>query len=139
MIEFHYESTFELENASYYSDWITRVIVSEGFRLNELNYIFCEDSYLLEINRNYLNHDTFTDIITFDYSQGNELGGDIFISVERVKENAEIFEVNVDIELKRVMAHGVLHMMGYNDKSELESELMRKKENEKIELFHVEQ
>ena len=139
MIEFHYETTFELENTSYYSDWITRVVISEGFRLNELNYIFCDDSYLLEINRKYLNHDTFTDIITFDYSQGNEVGGDIFISVERVKENAEIFEANVDIELKRVMAHGVLHMMGYNDKSELESEVMRKKENEKIELFHVEQ
>ena len=139
MIEFHYETTFELENTSYYSDWITRVVISEGFRLNELNYIFCDDSYLLEINRKYLNHDTFTDIITFDYSQGNEVGGDIFISVERVKENAEIFEVNDDIELKRVMAHGVLHMMGYNDKSELESEVMRKKENEKIELFHVEQ
>jgi len=139
MIEFHYETAFELENTSYYSDWITRTVASEGFQLNELNYIFCDDSYLHEINYKYLNHDTFTDIIAFDYSQDNEVGGDIFISVERVKENAEIFEVNVDIELKRVMAHGVLHMMGYNDKSDAEAKVMRKKENEKMELFHVEQ
>ena len=82
---------------------------------------------------------TFTDIITFDYSEGDEVGGDVFISVERVRENADIFAVEMDIELKRVMAHGVLHMMGYNDKSEAEAGEMRRKENEKIKLFHVEQ
>ena len=101
-------------------------------------FIFCDDEYLLKINQDYLHHDTFTDIITFPYEDFNGIAGDVFISVERVKENAAEFEVDFDLELKRVMAHGVLHLLGFGDKSEEEASLMRLKEDEKIKLFHVE-
>ncbi|WP_394748017.1 rRNA maturation RNase YbeY [Spongiimicrobium salis] len=139
MIEFHFEGKFQLEHKNYYSDWISRILSSELFELGELCYIFCDDDYLHQINSKYLKHDTYTDIITFDYTNGNCVGGDVFISVERVRENAIDFDVDFTEELKRVMAHGVLHLMGYKDKSEGERREMRKKENEKIELFHVEQ
>jgi rRNA maturation RNase YbeY len=103
-----------------------------------LDYIFCDDEYLLKINQDYLDHDTYTDIITFPYGDLNVIAGDIFISVERVKENAVNFRVDFELELKRVMAHGVLHLLGYGDKSEEEVLQMRLKEDEKIKLFHVE-
>jgi rRNA maturation RNase YbeY len=93
----------------------------------------------LEVNRKYLNHDTFTDIITFDYSDGKRIGGDVFISIDRVKENAMIFKTEFEKELLRVMAHGILHLFGYMDKTKVEKEQMRSKEDEKIKLFHVEQ
>ena len=102
------------------------------------NYIFCDDDYLLNLNEQYLDHDTITDIISFDYSVGNELHGDIFISVERVRENAQDFSVTFEEELKRVLVHGVLHYCGYKDKSEEDEQLMRSKEDEKIKMFHVE-
>lgn len=139
MISFNYETEFEISNEEVYTEWISRVIQSEGKSEGEINYIFCDDAYLLEINQQYLDHDTYTDIISFDYSVGNELNGDIFISVERVKENAEEFSVEFEEELKRVMAHGVLHYSGYKDKSEEDEKLMRQKEDEKIAMFHVEQ
>jgi len=138
MIDFNYELDFEISNESYYSDWLTRVINSEDKILGELTYVFCTDEYLLNINQEYLNHDTFTDIITFDYCEGQLISGDIFISVDRVKENAEEFEVDFAEELHRVMAHGVLHLIGFKDKTESEAALMRLKEEEKIKLFHVE-
>ena len=138
MIDFHYETDFELNNSSDYSDWIRRIITSESFLIGDINYIFCDDAYLLEINQKYLNHDTYTDIITFDYSDGKTLNSDICISVERVKENAESFKVDFRNELLRVMSHGVLHLCGFKDKSEEEAYLMRLKEEEKIKLFHVE-
>lgn len=138
MISFNYETNFALENESNYEDWITRIIYSEGFEVGEINYIFCDDEYLHKINMEYLNHDTLTDIISFDYSVGNLLQGDIFISVERVADNAKDFNVTFDEELKRVLSHGVLHYCGYKDKSPKDEALMREKEEEKMKMFHVE-
>ena len=138
MISFNYETDFTLDNESIYEDWISRIINSEGFELGEINYIFCDDEYLHKINVEYLNHDTLTDIISFDYSVGNILQGDIFISTERVADNAKDFNVVFDVELKRVMSHGVLHYCGYKDKTDIDAALMRSKEEEKIKLFHVE-
>ncbi len=139
MISFNYETNFALENESNYEDWITRIIYSEGFEAGEINYIFCDDEYLHNINVEYLKHDTLTDIISFDYSVGNLLQGDIFISVERVADNAKDFNVTFEEELKRVLSHGVLHYCGYKDKSPKDETLMRKKEEEKMKMFHVEQ
>ena len=139
MISFNYETDFTLDNESIYKDWIFRIVDSEGFELGEINYIFCDDEYLHKINFEYLNHDTLTDIISFDYSVGNILQGDIFISTERVSDNAKDFRVVFDEELKRVMSHGVLHYCGYKDKSTADEAIMRSKEDEKIAMFHVEQ
>lgn len=138
MISYNYETEFELSNEVVFSNWISKVIESENKKEGEINYIFCDDEYLLEINQQYLDHDTLTDIISFDYSVGNELHGDIFISVDRVRENAEDFKVSFDEELKRVMIHGVLHYCGYKDKTDSDEQLMRTKEDEKIKMFHVE-
>ena len=139
MIEFHFESEFVLEDTSEHSHWINRIIESEGFHLGELAYVFCNDAYLLKLNQDYLGHDTFTDIITFDYTQGKTVSGDVFISTERVFENAKMFGIEFREELLRVMCHGILHLMGYKDKTEEEEFLMRNKEDEKIKMFHVEQ
>lgn len=139
MIDFNYECDFTLENEEAISAWLSAVIVSENKNEGEINYIFCDDEYLLKINMEYLNHDTLTDIISFDYTVGNELNGDIFISVERVQDNANDFNVSFDEELKRVIVHGVLHYCGYKDKDEESEQLMRAKEDEKIAMFHVEQ
>ena len=139
MIYFNYETDFELENETSYEKWISTIIQSEEKEEGEINYIFCDDDYLLKINVDYLDHDTLTDIISFDYSEGNFLQGDIFISIERVRENAAEFNTIFEEELKRVMAHGILHYCGYKDKSEEESLAMRQKEEEKIKMFHVEQ
>jgi rRNA maturation RNase YbeY len=138
MISFNYETPFILENESIYEDWISRIIVSEGFEEGEINYIFCDDAYLHKINMEYLNHDTLTDIISFDYTVGNVLQGDIFVSVERVQDNATDYKVSFDEELKRVLSHGVLHYCGYKDKSPEDEVIMRNKEDEKIKMFHVE-
>jgi rRNA maturation RNase YbeY len=137
MISFNYETDFTLDNETVFSDWLSEVISSELKNEGEINYIFCDDDYLLEINQQYLDHDTLTDIISFDYSVGNELHGDIFISVERVRDNAIDFNVSFEDELKRVMVHGVLHYCGYKDKSESDERMMREKEEEKMKMFHV--
>lgn len=139
MIDFNYECDFTLENEEAISAWLSAVIVSENKNEGEINYIFCDDEYLHKINMEYLNHDTLTDIISFDYTVGNELNGDIFISVERVQDNANDFNVSFEEELKRVIVHGVLHYCGYKDKDEESEQLMRAKEDEKIAMFHVEQ
>ncbi|MCL5247285.1 rRNA maturation RNase YbeY [Cellulophaga sp. 20_2_10] len=138
MIDFHYETEFSLEDNTRYIDWINRIIASEEHLVGDINYIFCDDAYLLSINQQYLDHDTYTDIITFDYTDGKLIGSDIYISVDRVKENAVDFKVDFSQELLRVMAHGILHLCGYKDKSTEEAALMRSKEEEKIKLFHVE-
>ena len=138
MISFNYETDFELENEAQYEDWISRIIESEGFDEGEINYIFCDDDYLHKINVEYLDHDTLTDIISFDYTVGNLIQGDIFVSVERVKDNANDFNVSFGEELKRVLSHGVLHYCGYKDKSPKDEALMRSKEEEKMLMFHVE-
>jgi len=139
MIEFFFETEFKLEGLNYYSDWINRIINSEQASSGSISYIFCDDAYLLEINKKYLGHDYFTDIITFDYCEGIVIEGDIFISINRVRENALLFNVTFEHELRRVMAHGVLHLLGYDDKVEDAKSEMRKKENEKLKMFHVEQ
>jgi probable rRNA maturation factor len=129
MIQFNYETDFSLEDEDRLSAWISSVIASEGFTEEEINYIFCDDEYLFKLNVEFLDHDTLTDIISFDYSIRKIIQGDIFISVERVKENAEEFNVEFLNELYRVMVHGVLHYCGYKDKSETDEALMRSKED----------
>lgn len=119
-------------------EWIERVIVSDNYKLGELSYVFTSDESLLEINRSYLNHDTFTDIITFDYSDEEDVvNGEIIISVDRVKENAEKYEVDFKHELARVMIHGVIHLLGYDDKTPNQKTIMRKKENTCISLLKI--
>jgi probable rRNA maturation factor len=139
MINFNYETDFVLDNEAVYSSWLSLVITSENKKEGEINFIFCDDEYLHKINMEYLNHDTLTDVISFDYSLGNELHGDIFISIERVIDNAKDFNVSFSDEIKRVIVHGVLHYCGFKDKTPEDEALMRSKEDEKIALFHVEQ
>ena len=138
MISFNYESDFSLEQEDVYASWIETIVESENKILGEISYIFCDDEYLHSINMQYLNHDTLTDIISFDYTEGDIISGDIFVSIERVEDNAKDFNVSFDEELKRVLAHGVLHYCGYKDKTDTDAALMRSKEEEKIKLFHVE-
>ncbi|NJW51978.1 rRNA maturation RNase YbeY [Salinimicrobium oceani] len=139
MINFYSENEFELENPATYENWVKRVIASEGKKTGEISFIFCDDDYLLEINKKYLDHDTYTDIISFDNTVGNILNGDIFISTQRVSENAETYHVSGEEELRRVIIHGVLHLCGYHDKTSDEAQEMRVKEEEKMKMFHVEQ
>jgi len=139
MINFNYESEFTLDNEEAIATWLSSVIVSENKSEGEINYIFCDDEYLHKINIEYLNHDTLTDIISFDYTMGNEISGDVFVSIERVLDNSKDFNTGFEDELKRVLVHGVLHYCGYKDKSKEDEALMRSKEDEKIAMFHVEQ
>lgn len=139
MIDFNYETEFTLENEDAISNWISNVIQSENKKEGDVNYIFCDDEYLLQINQEHLQHDYYTDIISFDYTVGNEINGDMFISIDRVKDNAIEYNVSFEEELRRVLAHGILHYCGYKDKSEAEELLMRSKEDEKLAMFHVEQ
>lgn len=130
MITFAVEDlNFELRSKKVIRRWIDQVVTSENFELGPLTYIFCSDAYLHEMNVKYLNHDTLTDIISFDYSQGSTISGDLFISYERVKENATVFKTNVRNELHRVMIHGVLHLCQYGDKTRSEKKEMRDKED----------
>jgi len=129
MIAFNYETSFSLSDEQKTSDWIKDCITKEKFELGEINYVFCDDDYLHKINMEFLQHDTLTDIISFDYSLGKLVNGDIFISVDRVKENAQEFNVPIEEELHRVIIHGVLHYMGYKDKTDEEKQMMRDKEN----------
>ncbi len=138
-IEFHYKLDFLLHNEDKYRTWINEILISEEFTAGAINYIFCKDEDLLKIHKEHLAQETFTDIITFDYSDLREVSGDIFISIDRVSENAKTYKSGFDEELLRVMSHGLLHMMGYNDKDEVDLRLMRLKEEEKIKMFHVEQ
>lgn len=138
-INFFSENDFVLEGEEHFVSWIERVISSEGKKLEEISFIFCDDDYLLELNVEYLDHDTYTDIISFDYSVGNILQGDIYISTQRVAENAQEYNVSFEEEMRRVIIHGVLHLAGYKDKNEEDSSIMRMKEEEKLKLFHVEQ
>lgn len=139
MINFNYETDFSLDNEEAIASWLSNVISSENKKEGDISYIFCDDEYLHKINVEYLNHDTLTDVISFDYTMGNQISGDCFISIERVKDNAVDFNVPFEEEIKRVLVHGMLHYCGYKDKTESEEALMRAKEDEKIALFHVEQ
>jgi len=129
MIIYNSENTFSLKNEQQLSKWIEFTIHQENKALGELNYIFCNDDYLLNINIKQLKHNTLTDIISFDYSIDNIISGDVFISTERVTENAFLFNNLFDDEMHRVMIHGVLHYCGYKDKTNDEKKLMRSKED----------
>ena len=129
MISFNYETNFSLEDEGKISDWIVNVIDKEKYKLEEVNYVFCDDDYLHKLNVEFLHHDTLTDIISFDYSVGKVIQGDVFISVERVAENAIEYKVSFLEELHRVIVHGILHYCGYKDKTEKDVVLMRSKEN----------
>jgi len=129
MIAFEYLKTENITEINQNKKWLNQVISNEDKEEGDITYIFCDDDYLLEKNIRFLNHNTLTDVITFDYCEGNYVNGDIFISIERVKENSEVFKVDFLTELNRVMVHGLLHLLGYKDKTERESNLMRKKEN----------
>ena len=136
MINFNYETNFSLENQELISKWIINTIKEEGYKLEEINYVFCDDDYLHKINVEFLNHDTLTDIISFDYSVGKIIQGDIFISVERVHDNAKDFGVSFNEEISRVIIHGVLHYCGYKDKTDHDANIMRQKENHYLSLFN---
>ena len=134
MIDFFYETDFKLTIENELSSWISSIILTEGFEEGDITYVFCDDEYLLSLNEEFLNHDTLTDIISFDYSLGKQLHGEIYISVERIAENASLFNVDFKDELHRVMIHGILHYCGYKDKTESEEILMRSKEDEALKL-----
>ena len=129
MIAFEYLEIEEIIEITHQKKWLNQVIFNENKLLGDITYIFCNDDYLLKKNIQFLNHNTLTDVITFDYCKGNSVSGDIFISIERVKENSENFKVDFLSELNRVLVHGLLHLLGYKDKTESEANLMRKKEN----------
>ncbi len=129
MITFNYLVKKNIPVTAFTSKWLEKAIISEGSKLGDINYIFCDDAYLLEKNIKYLKHNTLTDIISFDYSVGNVISGDIFISIERVIENAKLFQADFKDELHRVMVHGVLHYCGYHDKTKQEKAQMRAKED----------
>ena len=128
---FEEDIRYNLKDKNKVKQWVKDTILAEGYKLDELTYIFCSDAYLLQINQQYLDHDTYTDIITFDNSETEKLiVGDIFISIERIRENAEKFKQSVTDELHRVIIHGALHLLGYKDKKPEDNKLMTKKEDE---------
>ena len=130
VVSFHSEQTnFFLSNESQIADWLTKVCQKEGSTLGEVSIIFCSDEYLLEVNKKHLNHDYYTDVITFDYSEGNDVSGDIFISIDRISENAKNLVVPMLDEAHRIMVHGTLHLIGYKDKEIQAKEEMTAKED----------
>lgn len=138
-IQFNSLNDFQLVQQEDYIIWIDEVIRNLGFSYTEINYHFCSDDELLNINIEHLNHNTFTDIITFDYSFNQTIQTDIFLSTDRIEDNAKELHIDFEDELKRVMIHGILHCCGFNDKTTQEKEIMRKKEDECMKMFHVEQ
>ena len=130
MVNIFYEDIEVLDlRPEFFVLWLSKVCESEGKNLGELSLIFTSDDYLLDMNKEHLKHDYYTDIITFDYTEGGVVSGDLFVSVDRVNDNAEGLNVSRETELNRVVVHGVLHLIGYGDKSDSESALMREKEN----------
>lgn len=135
MISFNNQSIdFKLKQKTKLKQWIKTITEKEKHKLGTINYVFCTDDELLEININHLDHNTYTDIITFDYTEEKTIHSDIFISLDRVEANAQKFKVDFEIELRRVMIHGVLHLCGYKDKTKADAELMRKKEDAALKL-----
>jgi rRNA maturation RNase YbeY len=136
VINIFFEDTSEFDLSKFNVEAnIEKLVVNENRTLGDVNYILCSDAYLLDINRQYLNHDYYTDVISFDYCEDNVISGDIFISVDTVADNAKEYGVTFEKELARVMIHGVLHFVGYNDKSDEEVPVMRAKENQYLPLF----
>jgi rRNA maturation RNase YbeY len=136
MVEFNYETAFQLDDENRLEKWVEIVASKNGFDVGEINYIFCDDEYLLKLNVEFLKHDTLTDVISFDNTLGKLINGDIFISIERVIDNAKEYNVSFDVELQRVMIHGVLHYMGFKDKSDDEVKQMRSAENTALLLLN---
>ncbi len=129
-IYFHKEDIdFDIKNKNKTNEWISFIAENEGYKINEINYIFCSDTYLLNVNKEYLKHDYFTDVITFDYTEDKKIMGDIFISIDRINENFSLYSNNFYEELYRVMAHGLLHILGYNDSNNTEKMIMTEKED----------
>jgi rRNA maturation RNase YbeY len=137
MILFFSETNFKFSSKKPVKDWLGKIITNQNKKQGDINIVFYDDEKLSEFNKTYLKHNTLTDIITFDYSENGLLGGDICISVERVKENAQKFNCSFDEELRRVMAHGVLHLCGYGDRSRADKLLMKQKEEEALFLFNT--
>ena len=135
MIVYQYIKDQHLNNEEKISLWLNNVIEEEGMQTGEVVYVFCKDDYLLKKNIQFLNCNTFTDVITFDYRKGEIINGDILISTERVTENSKIYKVNYLTELHRVMVHGLLHLLGYNDKNKKDTKTMREKENYYLNKF----
>lgn len=136
LITFHKEEIeFDLPDQKNLIDWLSAIAKKEEKTITQLSYIFCSDNYLLDINKTYLNHDYYTDIITFPYKQGNEIESDIFISVDRVRDNAKEYQTTFKLELLRVIAHGLLHMVGYGDKTDDDQIKMTEMENECLKLW----
>lgn len=136
MVEFHSEGIpFELTNTQDVSQWIEATITAEKASLGEINCVFCSDDYLLQMNQEYLEHDYYTDIITFDYCDGSLISGDLFISIDRVRDNAEQMQLPFLQELSRVIIHGVLHLLGYGDKQPESEKTMRQKEDHYLSLL----
>jgi probable rRNA maturation factor len=135
-IQFHFEEVrFELPHPERLQEWIRKIIARERCRLSSLNFIFCRDSYLHQINARYLDHDSLTDIITFPYQEPPMVEGDVFISIDRVRENAESYDAAFHEELLRVISHGILHLCGYRDKTKEEKARMTEKEDEALRLW----
>lgn len=126
---------FNLKNRLKIKEWVKSIIASENGKSGDITYVFCSDDYVFEMNKQYLQHNTLTDIITFDYSENGKISGDICISIDRVKENAESYRIDFDRELARVMAHGVLHLLGYKDKKAEEKKVMTSKEDFYLQLW----
>lgn len=137
MIDINFEDIEPINevNKDFLTQWLDNVTQLENKKLGELTLIFTSDDYLLEVNKQYLEHDYYTDIITFDYCEDDYVSGDLFISIDRVKENAQTNNTTFQNELNRVIVHGVLHLCGYNDKSEVDEQLMRQKENQMLALL----
>ena len=135
MITFNYETSFQVKDENLIEKWIEKVVLKNGFEIGEINYIFCDDAFLLKLNIEFLQHDTLTDIISFDNSLGKLMAGDIFISTERVKENAAEFKVTFEEEMQRVMIHGVLHYLGFKDKDPADKKAMTFEEDKAISLL----
>nr|AUN35587.1 metal-dependent hydrolase YbeY [uncultured bacterium] len=136
LIKFHFQRPITISNRRCLKKIILKIFEDEGKFPNSIDFIFCDNNYLLEINKAYLNHDYFTDIITFDLSPDSKIAGEIYISVEMVRENAIQFQTSFSNELTRVMFHGILHLCGYNDKTKIEKHLMRRMEDHYLKMFH---
>lgn len=128
MIHFFFENIDKFSLSDRTKDWLINLITNEGKKAGEINYIFCDDEYLLKVNQDFLQHDYYTDVITFDYVKGKTIAGDIFVSLPRISENAETHSKDFNVELHRVLAHGILHLCGYKDKTDDEVQEMRNKE-----------
>ena len=138
MVAFYFEDTdFKLRHKTRIKEWLRLVAESEVFTLGNISVIFCSDNYILDINQKYLQHDYFTDIITFDYSEGGRISGDLFISVDSVRENSVEYGTEFEDELHRVIVHGILHLIGYDDHTEDEIKTMRSKEDYYLSLFEL--